>query len=231
MKSNYVLLRNKNPALSIFDEDWILNRELLNLLQKYSLGDVLDYGAGNSPWQESLIYQNYKRADVQQNLKENIDYIVLKKTPLPVLDETFDSILLMDVLEHIEDFEFVLSDLYRMLKKGGRLFISVPFLYREHETPNDYYRFTSYGVRKILKQKHFSVTLCKKIGNHLLTIYSLWNEAMIKKNEKFNGSLLSKIIRKLILFLILPLLNLTIFKNPPKKDDSVFHHLFLVAKK
>ena len=118
-----------------------------------------------------------------------------------------------------------------MLKKGGRLFISVPFLYREHETPNDYYRFTSYGVRKILKQKHFSVTLCKKIGNHLLTIYSLWNEAMIKKNEKFNGSLLSKIIRKLILFLILPLLNLTIFKNPPKKDDSVFHHLFVVAKK
>lgn len=137
----------------------------------------------------------------------------------------------MDVIEHIEDFDSVLLDLYRMLKKGGKLYISVPFLYREHESPNDYYRFTSYGLKKILTKNQFSVILIKKIGNHLLTVFSLWNEAMIKKDEKFDGPFLSKFIRKFFIFIFLPLLNLTLFKRPPKIHDGVFHHLYVVAKK
>ena len=42
---------------------------------------------------------------------------------LPFEDETFDVITLWDVLEHIENYELALAETYRVLKKGGRLFV------------------------------------------------------------------------------------------------------------
>lgn len=80
MKLDYVLLRKNNPSLSIFDEDCIINKELLNSLVKCNLGIVLDYGAGNSPWEDFLVYKEYKRADIQQNLKKKYRLYNKKKS-------------------------------------------------------------------------------------------------------------------------------------------------------
>ncbi len=231
MKPDYVDLRNSSTSLSIFNPDHIINKDLLSILLDYELGDVLDYGAGNSPWQDSLNYKTYKRADILQNQKKNIDIIIPFNGILPVPDESYDSILLMDVLEHIPNTDLALSEIFRMLRKDGSLFISLPFIYREHETPFDFFRFTSFGVSFVLEVKGFKLIDSKKIGNHLLTCYSMWNEAIVKNNEKVVCSPLSKISRRLFNSIILPLLNLTIFRLPVRSDDSIYHHLFVVARK
>lgn len=50
----------------------------------------------------------------------------LNQHPYPFENEAYDTIFCEDVLEHLSDFEGCMRELHRVLKKGGKLFISVP---------------------------------------------------------------------------------------------------------
>ena len=117
-----------------------------------------------------------------------------------------------------------------MLCHGGELIISVPFIYRENETPFDYYRPTYFGMEDILARNHFKINKIKKVGNFYYTIFSLINERNIKNGEKIKSTFLGKIINKLLrLFLLI--FNKTIFSSSPSNDDGIYHHLLISAIK
>lgn len=64
----------------------------------------------------------------------------------PVADTSYDTVLCSEVLEHLADPAAALREINRVLKPGGKLILSVPFLGRLHEEPHDYYRFTKHGL-------------------------------------------------------------------------------------
>jgi SAM-dependent methyltransferase len=66
-------------------------------------------------------------------------------------DETFDVVFLMEVLEHVRTPERALAEIHRVLKKEGMLLLSTPFLFEIHDRPDDYYRFTEFGLRHLLR--------------------------------------------------------------------------------
>jgi len=66
---------------------------------------------------------------------------------LPFVDASIDTVLLLEVLEHVADARPVLAEIARVLKPDGLLLISVPFLYPLHDAPHDYRRFTEIGLR------------------------------------------------------------------------------------
>ena len=66
-------------------------------------------------------------------------------------DASFDVVFLMEVLEHVAAPDAALSEIHRVLAPGGRLVLSTPFLLEVHEAPHDYYRFTEYGLRHLLR--------------------------------------------------------------------------------
>ena len=65
---------------------------------------------------------------------------------MPVDNDSFDYILCTQVLEHLELPLESLTEMNRVLKKGSKIFISVPFHHNEHQTPHDYFRYTSHGL-------------------------------------------------------------------------------------
>lgn len=74
-----------------------------------------------------------------------VDDIVHSSFP----DDHFDAIVIMEVLEHVVDPVQAGSEIYRLLKPGGRLILSTPFIFPLHDRPYDFYRYTKYGLAHI----------------------------------------------------------------------------------
>jgi SAM-dependent methyltransferase len=67
-----------------------------------------------------------------------------------------------EVFEHIFSPHQVLAELHRVLRPGGTILISIPFVFREHEKPFDFARYTSFGIRHLLIECGFSIQQIEK---------------------------------------------------------------------
>ena len=65
---------------------------------------------------------------------------------------SFDAVFLIEVLEHVADPATALAQINRVLKPGGRLVFSVPFAFEMHDVPHDYWRFTRFGLQRLLAE-------------------------------------------------------------------------------
>ena len=65
--------------------------------------------------------------------------------------------LFRSVLEHIPEPQAVINELHRVLKPGGKMLLTAPLFYQEHEQPYDYFRYTQFGWRYLLEKPGFVV--------------------------------------------------------------------------
>ena len=68
---------------------------------------------------------------------------------LPFGDEIFDVVILEAVLEHVSEPGMVVSEVHRVLRKGGRAYAAVPFMQGYHASPEDYQRYTIWGLEHL----------------------------------------------------------------------------------
>lgn len=149
---------------------------------------IIDVGAGDSPYREIFI-KKYKYiatdfAETDCHEYKNIDYICTADN-IHVGNKSFDSIICTEVLEHVSNPEEVIKEFSRIIKPGGQLFITTPFIIKLHEIPYDYLRYTPYYLNKILQDNDFEVKkiyyrggLITSISQILLTSYE---DKFIKK--------------------------------------------------
>lgn len=138
-------------------------------VNKYIKGDLIDVGCGYVP-----LYEMYKDkisshtcVDWADSFHKNVflDYICdLNESPLPFKDDSYDSVILTDVLEHIRKPEQLINELYRIQRKDGILLLSVPFLYPIHEQPFDYYRYSQYALRSMLEDAGYNIKKLDAVG-------------------------------------------------------------------
>ncbi len=69
----------------------------------------------------------------------------------PLAGDAFDWIFMLEVLEHVKEPQRAIENICRALKPGGRLVLSTPFLFPLHDRPNDYFRYTEYGLRHLCR--------------------------------------------------------------------------------
>jgi SAM-dependent methyltransferase len=223
--AGYEKQRLISPAQRGLDIDGIMQRQIAAFLPTQHLECVLDYGAGNSPYREYISCDRFVTADVSQNLAGNIDNLLVPGERLAVEAASFDVVLLLDVLEHVPDPNFVLEEIKRVLKANGRLFISVPFLYREHETPYDFGRYTVFGMHELITRQQGKIVRLSKAGNVLYTLISLFLERGIANGEINRLGVPGRVVNSLLRTLV-PLLAPWLCKAP-NPDDGIYHHLLL----
>lgn len=83
---------------------------------------------------------------------------------MPYSDESFDYVIANQVFEHIENPWKAIDEVYRVLKVGGHVIITTPFLMQIHSLPTDYWRFTPDAL-KLLCRKFRKIIQCEKWGN------------------------------------------------------------------
>lgn len=135
------------------------------LLLRYLYGCCIDLGCGDMPF-ASLIRQ---QVDVYHTLdlfpkSEHITYTGNIMDMSMIEDESYDSAVCLEVLEHVPDPFRAVHEIHRILKPQGIIVVSVPHLNRLHEIPYDYYRFTSYGLRFLFESNGFEVVDLQKKG-------------------------------------------------------------------
>lgn len=67
---------------------------------------------------------------------------------LPLADESVDTVIMLEVLEHLRNPSEAMAEASRVLRSGGCLLLSVPFMYPIHDAPHDYQRLTRHGVMR-----------------------------------------------------------------------------------
>jgi SAM-dependent methyltransferase len=133
---------------------------------------VLDAGAGSAPYRSLFAHCRYETQDWTHSphgAGRTAD-IVADLAALPIASDTYDAVVFTEVLEHVSDPASVLEELGRVVRPGGRLLVTVPFVGELHEEPHDYYRFTSHGLSSLLSDAGFRIEELRPVGGWFSTL-------------------------------------------------------------
>jgi SAM-dependent methyltransferase len=115
-------------------------------------GRVLDIGCGMQPYRHMLGPDVIDYVGVDREGELSRPTIVGTAESLPVDDETFDVVICTMVLEHVVDPRRVLAEARRVLVPNGRIVVTVPGVWPTHEAPHDYWRFTRFGLERLMRE-------------------------------------------------------------------------------
>lgn len=152
MKKPSIFHNNRRPY------NWIIYDNGDKWLLEYSIhykGTLVDLGCGTAPYKEFFLHYADKyigvdwtntlhssKADVISDLNEKIN-----------LEDNFaDTIVSLSVMEHLCEPQIFLNESYRILKQDGTIILSIPWMWRIHEAPYDYFRYTPFGLKYIFEK-------------------------------------------------------------------------------
>jgi SAM-dependent methyltransferase len=133
-------------------------------------GDILSIGSLTDGDGEGSCYKDYFKSCATYTTSEidsryNCDINGLDICDMSVInDSTYDCVFCSGVLEHVIDFHKGISEMHRVIKSDGVLLLGVPFRQAIHMAPNDYWRFTEYGIRAMLEDA-FHIVEIQTIDN------------------------------------------------------------------
>jgi len=201
------------------------------------LGDTLDVGCGQKPYKRCFVYsKKYLGIDFKSFSKQNNQYCekpdyyfsdrYLSNNILPFKNKQFDNVVSFQVLEHCKYPEKIISEISRITKKGGLIFITAPFIWGIHEEPNDYYRFTKYGLTTLLESNGYKILTIKQHLGFFTTISTLINLKTFENKKRLI------FVMTLFAYPFLYLLQIiSIFLDIVLPDSRIFLNYSVVARK
>jgi len=155
---------------------------------------------------------------------------------LPVRDACCDTVLSLEVLEHLPDPERCVAEMARVLKPGGRLLLTVPFTAPLHQLPYDFRRFTPRGLEDLMQRHGLQVESIRPRGNVASAAGAVLSQYLLRHwavgHRKHDGSIVMSRVRGV---LTLPFIALTqgLFALLEKvaRDDALCLGYSVVARK
>ncbi|MBM3281245.1 MAG: methyltransferase domain-containing protein [Candidatus Harrisonbacteria bacterium] len=139
---------------------------------------MLDAGAGFKRYEgffKHAIYESTDFEDIFNKDFKNKHTFVCSLDNIPVADNTYDAIINNQVLEHVKYPKKVLEELFRILKPGGKIFVTVPQISHVHGAPYNFFFFTNFGLELLLKETGFRIISIKPRGGIFFVIAKWMN--------------------------------------------------------
>lgn len=195
-------------------------------------GRVLDFGCGAKPYEQLFnLAVEYIGVDIQDSGHNHedskVDYFWDGKR-LPFEDNYFDSVVSFEVFEHVFSPSDVFREIRRVVKPGGTLLMSTPFIYGEHEQPFDFARYTSFGIKHLLELNGFKCIEAKKTGSFFSVVIQTIAAYLEKATPKirFIGFALRALIQA-------PLFTVALIHNAmarPNQNETYYFNLVVRAE-
>lgn len=235
MKAYYRKRLHGNSVFSIFINPYYFARKGLYIsLSKYAnriSGKVLDIGCGNKPYEVLFDVSEYIGLEIdtaENRVNKSADYYYDGKL-IPFQDESYDGILCNQVLEHVFMPTNFIKEVSRVLKVDGKLLLSVPFVWDEHEQPVDYARYSSFGLRYMLESNGFEILSSDKTCADISIIFQLINAYIYKVLHTKYISI--NLIYTIILIAPVNILGFIFSKLLPRNIDLYLDNVVLAVKR
>lgn len=182
---------------------------LIETLSKFK-GNLLDIGCGRMPYKKYILENSSVEKYVGLDIENALEYDKVVKPDftwdgktMPFKNNSFECAFGTEVLEHCPEPEVVLNEVYRVLKKDGVFFFTVPFLWNLHEVPHDEYRYTPFSLKRHLKNSGFREIEIKATGGwhaSMAQMLGLW----VRRSpmSQFKRRLFSSFLKPIIGYLI-----------------------------
>lgn len=150
---------------------------------KFFYGQVLDVGCGFMPYRKIIESNPRVEKYVGMDLEKPTYYghiepdLKWNGEKIPLTDESVDCVMATEFLEHYAEPEKILKEIRRVLKPGGRLYATVPFVWNLHEIPHDEYRYTPYSLERHFAAAGYKNVRIKSLGGWncaLAQMIGLW---------------------------------------------------------
>ncbi len=177
----------KKVLLTIADRlgltDKLVRRRIDHFLQAHATSErTLDVGGGSGP------YKKYfpNRVCIDAEAGEGVDAVGDAHDLSRFRDGEFARVLCTEVLEHLHTPQKAVDEMRRVLASGGILVLTTRFIFPLHNVPDDYFRFTRYGLAHLFREwKRVEVreegttmealgVLCERMGFQTETLWTKW---------------------------------------------------------
>jgi SAM-dependent methyltransferase len=196
-------------------------------------GNILDVGCGQKPYKHLFQYRQYIGIEVAQeghdHTNEDID-LYYDGRNIPFDAGRFDAAITSQVLEHVFTPHEFLQEIHRVLKPEGKLLLTVPFVWDEHEQPFDYARYSSFGLKDLLEKNGFTIVEHIKSAQDVRVIFQLVNVYIFKKTIALRRNPMGHIIASFFLNAWVNILGLIFYALLPKNADLYLDNV-VVAKR
>ena len=191
--------------------------------RQYLTGILLDVGCGKMPYREILLQpqghtEKYVGLDLDIPVADTYSAtrpdLLWDGRTIPLTAGCMDSVMLTEVLEHCFDPARLLKETWRVLRKGGHLFITVPFFWPLHDMPYDEYRYTPFSLEKHLFNAGYNNIQVKALGG--------WNASLGQMLALWlNRSGLSNKIRRILYSFFIKRAITWLYKHDRKPQNFV----------
>jgi SAM-dependent methyltransferase len=183
----YILAQQYNPGFIglLVNPFYHSRRGLYQAIAKFAprfKGRLLDVGCGRKPYRSLFHAGEYVglEIDTPENRAHKQADFFYDGGAFPFPDQCFDGRVCKQVLEHVFTPERFLAEIWRVLRPGGILLVTIPFVWDEHEQPWDYARYSSFGLKSLLEKNGFEITEQHKINADVRVLFQLANAYLFK---------------------------------------------------
>lgn len=185
----------KRTPLNPYWLDRVCLRRSVESLARESHGVLLDVGVSEAPYRElfapyvsryfgleyppSILDKQPEMWSILEAVKVPVQ-VFGDGTRLPVRDSSIDTVLSTEVLEHVPHPELLMREMARVVKPGGKVLVTVPFIQPLHELPSDYHRFTPSALRSYAVEAGLAVVSITPRGNFASAMGAMLSQWLLR---------------------------------------------------
>lgn len=220
--------------LGVFVNPFYLARSALHQAMRDSAntldGRLLDVGCGSKPYRRLFMVTEYVGLDIDSPVARarGMADVFYAGKAFPFESASFDAVLCNQVLEHVFNPDEFLDEIGRVLRPGGKLLLTVPFVWDEHEQPWDYARYSSFGLKALVEKHGFHIVSHRKLRADVSVLFQLANAYLYKLTERW--PFFAKLLFSSTVMALFTLLGLLGARLLPDNPDLYLDHVLLAEK-